>query len=262
MLRRSTGMTATVRAIGHRWRAGAHGAHHRGIAMIGWLLVWVLLGLPLAATAATQIGDVAECEAFERALLLSDRRNALHSEVRQVLLAFDRQQALRPGAVTTTGENSPHCTRLRELLRSPGTSDTEIATALSDFPVLISLNSTHTPPLQVFANTPGLADWAGRPLVAFARFDQGGNDDRPLRDELLAWLRQATAFTQSLAAFFAGNRSAAATLRPPPDGLAALPRAWLSGIPCMSNRAAFCVWRRNRPTTICPEKAVSVPMHW
>ncbi|MCP5300424.1 MAG: hypothetical protein H6959_06230 [Chromatiaceae bacterium] len=232
-------MTATVRAIGHRWRAGAHGAHHRGIAMIGWLLVWVLLGLPLAATAATQIGDVAECEAFERALLLSDRRNALHSEVRQVLLAFDRQQALRPGAVTTTGENSPHCTRLRELLRSPGTSDTEIATALSDFPVLISLNSTHTPPLQVFANTPGLADWAGRPLVAFARFDQGGNDDRPLRDELLAWLRQATAFTQSLAAFFAGNRSAAATLRPPPDGLAALPRAWLSGIPLHVEQGGF-----------------------
>ena len=76
------------------------------------LFAWVVSGLPQSAIAQTVIGGFSHCEAFERSLLLANRQNALHAEVRRALLEFDRQRALKPGAVDATGVDSPHCERL------------------------------------------------------------------------------------------------------------------------------------------------------
>lgn len=194
---------------------------------------------PAVAAAAEPLADFAAawrsagapvCRASEHALVLATRESALLDELDGPLRALDADLALRDAAPGLVAPMPEACRRAGLALAQDGAGAT-LSGALPDKLVLLLVEPGRAEPVRILGHVPRLADWAAGPFMQTAVLDAAALSGTDRTDGLSAALRMAADAGTSLRYFLAGRRREAVALRPAPDAMAPLPRAWLSGIP-------------------------------
>ncbi len=234
-------------------RAGRGETMTRSLGIAAWVSdAWcsaarsfpICLALVWAATcsaAGPEISrDLQNCEAFERSLLLYDRRSALVEQVREAARQHDAARSFQPGAVAETGPDAPSCAGLADLMASTDTPDAaDLSRLLDRFPALIVVRSGDAARVDILANAPDLSLWASAPLVRIAGFAWRDGIGSTFADDISARLDDATRFASSIGHFHQGDLERATADRPASEGLDPLARAWLSGIPVALSGSTF-----------------------
>ncbi|PUB19173.1 hypothetical protein [Yoonia sediminilitoris] len=208
------------------------------IAHLAQILAFFLFS-SLSAQAEIIPPDTRECIPFQRSLILSNGASGTEEVLAGIAQSLDRTLSLQPDAYSMGADAQAACDAVIAQLKGPLSARPPLAETLSGVRVLAVVARGATPRIDVYAHVPALVDWAGDPFVSITAFVGDETSSRALPDALALSFERAAAFSAAMRAFLDGDRERAAALRPVPDQLGAVARAWAQAIPIGTETRGF-----------------------